>query len=119
MVDALRALRSGGPVVADCGRVESTAMRAFVNAADRSLLVLRPCYLSLRRAVAAPRPTAVVLVHEPVARAARARDVADALGVPIAAEIAWDGSIAEAVDMGLLTSKMPRRLASALREVAA
>jgi hypothetical protein len=119
LVAALRDLRAGGPVVADCGRVEATALRSFVGAADRSLLVLRPCYLSLRRAVAAPRPTAVVIVHEPVSRKLRARDVSDALGVPVAAEIGWDGSIAEAVDTGLLAARVPKRLVSALREVAA
>lgn len=114
----LRALRANGPVVADCGRAEGTAMRAFIGAADRSLLVLRPCYLSLRRAMLAPRPTAVVLVTEPGRRLGRG-DVTDALGVPIAAEIAWDSAIAHAVDTGLVANRMPRRLASALREVAA
>ena len=44
---------------------------------------------------------------------------AQRIGVPVAAEIGWDGSIAEAVDTGLLAARVPKRLVSALREVAA
>ncbi len=115
---ALRCVRSGGPVIADCGRVDSPAAAAFVEAADRSLLVMRPCYLALRRAFEAPRPTAVVLITEPE-RALAGRDVEDVLGVPVATEIAWEPSIARAVDSGLLRARMPRRLAHAMRAVAA
>lgn len=118
LAGALRTLQASGPVIADCGRVEGAAMRAFIATADRSLLVLRPCYLALRRAVKAPRPTAVVLVTEP-GRTLRKGDVVDALGVPIAAQIAWDADIAHAVDTGLMANRMPRRLAGVLREVAA
>jgi hypothetical protein len=117
LAQALRGLH-GGPVVADCGRAESEALRAFVASADRSLLVLRPCYLALRRAVQAPRPTAVVLISEPD-RALGTGDIEDVLGVPVVAEIAWDSSVARAVDSGLIHTRLPRRLASALREVAA
>jgi len=118
LAHALRTARSGGSVVADCGTVDCEAMRAFVAAADRSFLVLRPCYLALRRAVRAARPTAVVLVNEPE-RSLHRRDVEDALGVPVAAEIAWEPAIARAVDSGLLSSRLPRGLSRALRDVAA
>ncbi|MEY2426780.1 MAG: hypothetical protein QOI61_2352 [Actinomycetota bacterium] len=118
LADALRAVRAGGPVIADCGRPDSPAAAALVDASDRSLLVLRPCYLALRRAVQAPRPTAVVLVTEPD-RSLCARDVEDILGVPIAAEIAWDPGVARAVDSGLLSVRVPRPLATAMRRVAA
>lgn len=118
LADALRAVRSGGPVIADCGRLDDPTTAAFVAAADRSLLVLRPCYLALRRAMHAPRPTAVVLITEPE-RSLCSRDVEDMLGVPIAAEIAWEAAIARAVDSGLLSARLPRRLTSAMRKVAA
>jgi MinD-like ATPase involved in chromosome partitioning or flagellar assembly len=118
LADALRGVRTGGPVIVDCGRVDSPAAAAFVDASDRSLLVLRPCYLALRRAVQAPRPTAVVLITEPD-RSLCARDVEDILGVPIAAQIAWDPAVASAVDSGLLTARLPRPLATAMRKVAA
>ncbi len=117
LADALRAVRGSSPVIADCGRIESAAMRAFVAAADRSFLVLRPCYLAMRRAVHAPRPTAVVLITEPD-RWLRRGDVEDVLGVPVAAEIAWAPAIAKAVDSGLLNGRMPRRLAHSMRAVA-
>ncbi len=115
---ALRAVRGGSPVIADCGKIDIACIRAFVDAADRSFLVLRPCYLALRRAVQAPRPTAVVLINEPE-RALGAGDVEDVLGVPVVASINWEPAIARAVDSGLLNVRVPRRLANALREVAA
>ena len=83
-----------------------------------SLLVLRPCYLALRRALAAPiRPSAVVLVNEP-GRALTRRDIEDVLGVPVRAEVDFDPSIARAVDAGLLAGRVPRALERALKEAA-
>ena len=56
----------GRPVVVDCGSAASGAALAVAAAADLSLLVIRPCYLALRKALAAPiRPAGVVLVNEP------------------------------------------------------
>ena len=87
-------------------------------AADRSLLVLRPCYLALRRAVAcAVRPSGVVLVAE-AGRAITADDVADSLGVPVVAEVVVTDAVARAVDAGLLASRLPRSLLRDLRTVA-
>ena len=55
------------PVVADCGVLDACAPGVPVAAiATQSLLVIRPCYLALRRVAAAPiRPSGVVLVVEP------------------------------------------------------
>ncbi len=113
------ALAAGGRVVvADCGSAASGAALAVAAAADVSLLVLRPCYLALRRALAAPiRPSAVVLVNEP-GRALTRRDIEEVLGVPVRAEIDFDPSIARAVDAGLLAGRVPRALERALREAA-
>lgn len=118
LADALRTVRAAGPVIADCGTVDNAATRGFIAAADRSFLVLRPCYLALRRAMNAPRPTAVVLITEPE-RSLSSGDIEDVLGVPVVAEIGWEPAIARAVDAGLLSARMPRRLANALRDVAA
>jgi MinD-like ATPase involved in chromosome partitioning or flagellar assembly len=116
---ALPAMRSGGPVVADCGRAESAALGAFVDAADRSLLVVRNCYVALQRALRAPRrPTAVVLVSE-WGRALQPRDVEDVLGVPVVTEIRWEPAVARAVDSGLMRARLPKQLLHAMREVAA
>jgi MinD-like ATPase involved in chromosome partitioning or flagellar assembly len=116
---AIRSMRAGGPVIADCGRVDSPALAAFVDSADRSLLVLRNCYVALQRAVrAAQRPTAVVLVTE-WARSLRAADVEDVLGVPVVTEIRWEPAVARAVDSGLMRTRLPKNLMHAMREVAA
>jgi len=113
------ALAAGGrAVVADCGSAAGGAALAVAAAADVSLLVLRPCYLALRRALAAPiRPSAVVLVGEP-GRTLTRRDIEDVLGVPVRAEVDYDPSIARAVDAGLLAGRVPRSLEKALREAA-
>ncbi|MEA2685773.1 MAG: hypothetical protein QOE93_968 [Actinomycetota bacterium] len=105
-------------VVADCGSAASGAALAVAAAAELSLLVLRPCYLALRRALAAPiRPSAVVLVNEP-GRALTRRDIEEVLGVPVRAEIDYDPAVARAVDAGLLAGRVPRALEKALREAA-
>jgi len=106
------------PVVADCGSAAAGAALAVAAAAEISLLVLRPCYLALRRALAAPiRPTAIVLVNEP-GRALTRRDIEEVMGVPVRAEIDFDPSIARAVDAGLLAGRVPRALERALRDAA-
>jgi hypothetical protein len=109
------------PVVADCGRVdgaEADAAAAVAAGADRSLLVLRPCYLGLRRALDAPlRPSGIVLVVEE-GRAITADDVEDALGVPVVARVRVTHTVARAVDAGLLAAHLPRSLARDLRHAA-
>ncbi|HUR78428.1 MAG TPA: hypothetical protein VMZ22_10805 [Acidimicrobiales bacterium] len=115
---ALRGFRVGSPAVADCGRMAGGAVQGFVEHADRSLLVMRPCYLALHRAMCAPRPTAVVLVTERQ-RSLSARDIEDVLGVPVVTRIAWEPEIARAVDTGLLACGLPKRLSEAMRAVAA
>ena len=73
---------SGTTVVVDAGSSPAGAALQLVAAAGTSLLVLRPCYLALRRAVAAPvRPSGVVLVRE-AGRALGRNDVEEALQVP-------------------------------------
>lgn len=113
------ALAGLGTTVADCGIPAPGSPAAAVAAgADHSLLVIRSCYLALRRAVAAPiRPSAVVLVAEP-GRVLTAADVEDVLGVPVRAEVPWNEHIARAVDAGLLASRVPRLLQRALRTAA-
>lgn len=106
------------PVVADCGRGDRGAGLALAAGAGLSLLVLRPCYLALRRALAAPiRPSGVVLVTEE-GRSLTRRDVEQVLGVPVRAEVARDPAVARAVDAGLLATRVPRGLERSLRNAA-
>ncbi len=87
--------------------------------AARSLLVTRPCYLSLRRAVRSPvHPTGVILVDEP-GRGLGRRDVEHAIGAPVDAVVSLDPSVSRAVDAGLLARRLPRVMTRALRDVAA
>src|SRR5438105_1478067 len=88
---------------------------ALAASATVSLLVIRPCYLALRRALDAPlRPSGVVLVSEEGRSLGRA-DVEDVLGVPVRAEIRVDPAVARAVDAALLAGRLPRGLERALR----
>ena len=103
------------PVLADCGAAASGAGLALAAGAQESLLVLRPCYLALRRALAAPvRPSGVVLVTES-GRALGRRDVEEVLGVPVRAEVPIEEAVARAVDAGMLARRVPRSLERALR----
>jgi cellulose biosynthesis protein BcsQ len=105
-------------VVVDCGSAPVGPRLAVAAAAAHSLLVLRPCFLALRRAVASPvRPSAVVLVEDEGRSIGRA-DVEDALGVPVRAVVPSNPRVARAVDAGLLFGRLPSGLERALRRVA-
>jgi hypothetical protein len=105
-------------VVVDCGPPGTAVGTAVAGAAPVSLLVMRPCFLALRRAVDAPlRPSSVVLVAEPGHRL-RDRDITAALGVPVGARVPWDPAVARTVDRGILAHGLPRGLERALREAA-
>ena len=93
----------------------------MLEAADASLLVVRPCYLALRRAVrleATRRAAGVVLVEEP-GRALGTREVADVLGRPVVARIPVRDTIARAVDAGVLPTRLPEPLERAVRDALA
>jgi hypothetical protein len=107
------------PVVVDAGLVSGDDVGAVLAAsAAESLLVTRPCFLALRRAVAAPvRPSGVVLVAEE-GRALTARDVEVALGVPVRAEVSVTAQVARAVDAGVLMARLPRSLEREVRRAA-
>jgi hypothetical protein len=72
-----------------------------------SLLVVRPCYLALRRVGAVDAGTEIVLVEEP-GRALSAADVGAATGARIRCLLPWDPAVARAVDAGLLATRLPR-----------
>lgn len=74
-----------------------------MGAARETVLVTRPCYVSLRRAVRLPKPTRVFAICEP-GRALTVDDVGHVLGVsPV--RVPWDTSISRAVDAGLLAQR--------------
>jgi cellulose biosynthesis protein BcsQ len=107
----------GRPVIVDCGSSASPTSVALASAAGLSLLVLRPCYLALRRALRAPiEASGVVLVGEPQ-RALQQADVEDVLGLRVRAAIPWKPAIATAVDAGLLGRRLPSALERNLRDL--
>jgi hypothetical protein len=102
-------------VVVDAGRVAPHG--PLVECAHRSLLVIRPCFLALRRAgTAHAAGSDVVLVNEP-GRSLHRRDVELALGAPVVAEMPWDPALARAVDAGLLRCRVPSAAARALHHL--
>ena len=106
------------PVIVDAGDVRRPLTAPLSAASAASLLVIRPCYLALRRAIESPvRPTGVVLVQEE-GRSLRRSDVEAALGVPVRAQIDIDPAVARMVDAGLLGARLPRALARSLRRAA-
>lgn len=105
-------------VVADCGSAPSPTSLAMVAGAGLSLIVLRPCYLALRRALKAPvEASGVVLVGEPQ-RSLQQADVEDVLGLRVRAAVPWKAAVATAVDAGLLARRLPSPLERGLRELA-
>ena len=116
--------RDHRPVIVDCGSAigqvgaPSIVAKAIAAAASNSLLVIRPCFLAVQRAILAPiRPSGIVLVHEP-GRSLRRSDIESALQVPVRAEVELDPAVARSVDAGLLSSRIPRALARSLRHAA-
>jgi cellulose biosynthesis protein BcsQ len=102
-------------VVADCGSSPTATSVAVAAGAGLSLLVVRPCYLALRRALHAPiEASGVVLVGEPQ-RALQQQDVADVLGLRVRAAIPWKPAVATAIDAGLLGRRLPSPLERSLR----
>lgn len=109
----------GGAVVVDAGRADTPAAQAVVATADVSVLVLRGCYLALRRAVhapLAPRVTGVAFVDEP-GRALGVAEISDVLGHPVLARIPVRSPIARAVDAGVIAVRTPEPLARAVGRI--
>jgi hypothetical protein len=111
----------GRPTVADVGRLGATpdARHGLVEVADAKLVVVRGCYLALRRAVRielTDHANGVVFVDEP-GRSLGARDVASVLGLPVVATVTMRASTARAVDAGVLATRLPDSLARAARDL--
>lgn len=109
-----------GPVVVDGGLVRTDRDRIvpLLEVSDQSVLVTRPCYLALRRAMAlGVHPSAAVVVSEP-GRALRSGDVGRAIDATVIAEVPADPAVARAVDAGLAVARLPRLLRRSLGPVA-
>lgn len=85
----------------------------LTQAVNNVSMVVKPCYLSLRRASRLPRPSNVFVIKEDN-RALTVKDVGNVLGVPVAAEIPYEAAISRAVDAGLLTARAEQLFGSYL-----
>jgi hypothetical protein len=84
-----------------------------------TLLVIRPCYLALRRALnlgLCAAASGVVVVTEP-GRALGCEDVAAVTGLPVIATIPLRADIARVVDAGVLADRLPNPLATAADQI--
>jgi cellulose biosynthesis protein BcsQ len=96
---------AGAVVVIDAGTEADPQV-----AVSEHYLVVRPCYLALRRAmVDLGRPQGIVLVAEPERSLTRA-DVEDVLGLAVVATLAVQPSTARLLDAGLLAAQLAHRL---------
>jgi Flp pilus assembly CpaE family ATPase len=101
------------PTLVDCGTASDPAPRAVVEVADVSVVVLRGCYLALRRAVHEPAlaSTAAAVLLEESGRTLSAHDVGEVFDLPVLARVPVKSVIARAVDAGVLVSRLPEPLA--------
>jgi len=125
--DLVRALTPGTPggpganaaaVVVDGGVAGRDPLTDAFARAGVSLLVTRPCYLSLRRAVRHPVPADGVVLVADAGRALDRRDVEQVLGLPVLCTVQVDPVVSRAVDAGVLVTRLPRVLERSLRAVA-
>jgi hypothetical protein len=116
--DDLSELRAAGvQIVVDAG-ADPQVVRRFDAVRPRPcrVLVVRPCYLAVRRALDVPyTPDHVVLVRERL-RSLTTADVETALALPVIA-VDHDPVVARAIDAGLLVSHAHRWLGRPLRHL--
>ena len=107
-------LRDGPvPCVVDAGSAAAPAGRALVEVADVSVVVLRGCYLSLRRAVHSPllaRAAGIAASRRRAVRSAR-RSCATCSAGPSSPMCRPRARSPGAVDAGVLASRLPEPLA--------
>jgi len=98
----------GCNVIVDLGRADVPL--SLQEIVDNCYLVIRPCYLALRRAVDLETAfSGVIVVNEPD-RVLTSRDVESVLKLTCVAEIPYTSEISRRVDSGLLKSRLPDSL---------
>jgi hypothetical protein len=115
VVELANLSNTGCTIIVDAGR--GPIPRELEPVADREYLVVRPCYLALRRARLIDHSSDAVIVVTEHDRALRPADVARVLGLPIAATLAITADIARRVDAGIIASRPPTELTRALSPV--
>lgn len=108
-----------GHVVVDLGIVAEEWQDEVLRDAHASVMVLRPCYLAIRRARRsrhADMTSGVVLIEEP-GRKISATEIESVLGIPVWSVIPWRAAIANTVDAGVLGTRLPDPLLLGARRI--
>ena len=88
----------------------SSPARQLMETAGRRILVVRPCYLALRRVQQLDVAGHDVVEVREGGRALSTIDIEAIIGKPVFARVDVDPGIARVADAGLLCARMPRRL---------
>jgi hypothetical protein len=99
---------------AGCRPIPASLLQRTTAAELRILLILRPCYLALRRAMADSIEADGIILVTGGGRVLTSHDVESVLGIPVVAEVPLDPDIARRVDSGLFQSRLPRTLVTHL-----
>ncbi len=113
------ALRDGPLTIIDVGVADSAVARAVLEVSDTSIIVMRECYVALRRAVRDPltaRASGIVVVAEP-GRSLGPSDLSQVLSRPVIARIPTRDAVARAVDAGTLPTRLPEPLSKAAASI--
>ncbi len=106
-----------GLVLVDIGSRTDWLAETICATADMSLLVLRPCTLSIRAVARSDRSVVGSILVGEGSRSLDPREIEGLLGVPMLTHVRSAPAIAQCVDAGRLASATPRELRRSLRPV--
>lgn len=113
-------LSAGRLLLGDLGVIDAdpfSTASLLAAASDRTTLVVRACYLALRRAQRIPLVVDEVIEVVEGGRALATIDIESVLGQEVTARVAVDPRIARAVDGGLGATRPNRHIRRLLRDV--
>ena len=104
-------------VIVDVGTLkqnDTTGREVLLEEADRSLLVVKSCFLAVHATVGlTSRAQGIVVVCDEERRITD-NDIAAALELPVVATVVLQPAVARAVDAGLLVARLPRAFVRSL-----
>jgi MinD-like ATPase involved in chromosome partitioning or flagellar assembly len=110
-------LTNRASVVCDLGHSSAPLAEALIAQADRSVLVIRPCMLSVRTALRSPRPAHGMVIVGAQPGDMRAEDMEAALGIPVLATVPELPALARAVNQSNFSGRLPHRALRAMSAV--
>ena len=111
------ATRHGVEVIVDAGTALLPEIFTRVSSGRRTLLVIRPCYLALRRAMQSELAADGIVLVTGGDRVLTRADVESVLRIPVLAECPLDPDVARRVDAGLFHSRLPKTLVTSLERL--